>query len=477
MLALPAAACFGDPEYRCDASDECMRDDVQGMCEPSTHYCSYPDPECPSGAKYSDQAGELAGECVDDSGADDGSSSGESSSTGTPSTTTTSASSEATTDVPLPICGNAMPEEGELCDDGNDVDGDGCNVDCVPSGSPRWDPPLRVHVAAEGGDARFWDVDVRPDDTIIAVGLEDVFDQDALFVLWTGDGDVVWARQYDRGMGSDIARGVSSAVGSEIYVTGESTEAETPGGWISLVEPADGEVEITTPTERPWAVGIAHMHPSRLIVAGYGGGFVGARAYTDMVLPAWIAEAAITPGSMAAVAADGVRDIAYGAGNFDGLARVMQFVPGDPDPVVTLYEGAAGSGSQALEFGNGGLVLGGYVGVGMRDGWVQRLTSSGTPEWSWSTAQTGEEEVEDVAVAPSGEIVAVGFTTSLAQDVAVWKLSPAGELVWTWTWDEPMPNDDIARGVAVRADGDIVVVGALTEDDGTSDAWVARLTP
>jgi cysteine-rich repeat protein len=475
IVALPITSCFGAADYHCSSDDECQWGDRQGVCEASTDYCSYPDGDCPSGAKYSDQAGDLSGRCVDGPPTDDDGSSSSSSTSG--ESTTTSTGGDSTTDIPQPVCGNAVPEAGEPCDDGNDVDGDGCNVDCMLSGSPRWEPPVRVHVAGEGGDARFWDVDVRPDDTIIAVGLEDVFDQDALFVLWSGDGEVVWARQYDRGMGSDIARAVSSAVGSEIYVAGESTEPPSPGGWISLVEPADGDVEITTPTERTWAVGMAHMHPARLVVAGYGSGFVGARAFTDMVLPAWVAEAAITPGSMSAVAADGVRDIAYGAGNFDGVARVMQFAPGEVEPVVTLYDGPAGSGAQSLEFGDGALALGGYLGVGMRDGWVQRLSASGAELWSWSTAQDGEEEVEDVAIAPSGHVVAVGFTTELAQDVAVWKLSPDGELVWTWTWDEPLANDDIARGVAVRPDGDIVVVGALTKDDGTSDGWVVRLTP
>lgn len=39
---------------------------------------------------------------------------------------------------PSPMCGDAVVEGDEECDDGNDVDGDGCNVDCVPSGSIRW---------------------------------------------------------------------------------------------------------------------------------------------------------------------------------------------------------------------------------------------------------------------------------------------------------------------------------------------------
>jgi len=35
--------------------------------------------------------------------------------------------------VPVPVCGNALVEAGEACDDGNPVDGDGCENDCTPS--------------------------------------------------------------------------------------------------------------------------------------------------------------------------------------------------------------------------------------------------------------------------------------------------------------------------------------------------------
>jgi cysteine-rich repeat protein len=475
IVAWPVTSCFGAADYHCDADAECVWGERHGTCEPTTRYCSYPDAECPSGAKYSDQAGELAGECVDAPVADDsGTSTG-----GTSSSTdaTTGTSTDATTDGPQPVCGNEIPEAGELCDDGNEVDGDGCNVDCVPSGSPRWDPVERVHSGADDADALFWDVDVRPDDTIIAVGFEELVDEDALFVLFDGDGETVWARQYDPGVGNGIARAVSSAVGSEIYVLGGSPHPTATEGWLGVVEPADGDVESLVWTEQPLAIGLAHMHPSRLVVGGYGNGLVGARAFSDMLVPQWIAEVMLANTSMAAVAADGVRDVAYAAGQFSGTARVVQLAPGQPEPLVTLFDGPEGSGVQGLAFAEGSLVLGGYIGLGMRDGWVQRLSAAGDEAWSWSSAQIGEDEIEDVAIAPTGHVVAVGFTTGLAQDVGVWKLSPDGELAWTWTWDEPRANDDVARAVAVRPDGDIVVVGGRTADDGATDAWVVRLTP
>ncbi|USN54694.1 MAG: DUF4215 domain-containing protein [Candidatus Peribacteria bacterium] len=33
-------------------------------------------------------------------------------------------------DVYEPFCGNEILDEGEQCDDGNEINGDGCNNDC-----------------------------------------------------------------------------------------------------------------------------------------------------------------------------------------------------------------------------------------------------------------------------------------------------------------------------------------------------------
>ncbi len=39
---------------------------------------------------------------------------------------------------PAPACGDATVDPDEICDDGNRIDGDGCNVDCRPSGELLW---------------------------------------------------------------------------------------------------------------------------------------------------------------------------------------------------------------------------------------------------------------------------------------------------------------------------------------------------
>lgn len=61
LLALLTLAACGEPVFQCLDDPQC--DD--GFCEP-TGYCSFDDPDCPSGRRYGDLAGgDLGGTCVD----------------------------------------------------------------------------------------------------------------------------------------------------------------------------------------------------------------------------------------------------------------------------------------------------------------------------------------------------------------------------------------------------------------------------
>jgi hypothetical protein len=65
MAALVLAACVRSGGYECSSADQCMRDGVQGRCE-AVSFCSFPDPDCASGARFADHAGDYANRCVDE---------------------------------------------------------------------------------------------------------------------------------------------------------------------------------------------------------------------------------------------------------------------------------------------------------------------------------------------------------------------------------------------------------------------------
>jgi hypothetical protein len=59
LLALLATGCIGGSTFHCTGDAEC----APGTCE-ATGVCSFADGECPSGKRYGELSGELAGECV-----------------------------------------------------------------------------------------------------------------------------------------------------------------------------------------------------------------------------------------------------------------------------------------------------------------------------------------------------------------------------------------------------------------------------
>ncbi len=114
VIAASIAALGGchhpDQPFSCKDSSQCLYEGAEGLCE-LTGFCSFPDAKCPGGRRY--------GQYADD-----------------PRTGTC---------VPARSCGDKRISSGEECDDGNQINGDGCTNACVRCG-------------ASDGDARFsWD--------------------------------------------------------------------------------------------------------------------------------------------------------------------------------------------------------------------------------------------------------------------------------------------------------------------------------
>lgn len=64
MVCLLVQACGKTNAYHCSSSDQCVRNGTAGTCE-AAGYCSFPDPQCPSGNRFEPNAGDsLGGQCT-----------------------------------------------------------------------------------------------------------------------------------------------------------------------------------------------------------------------------------------------------------------------------------------------------------------------------------------------------------------------------------------------------------------------------
>jgi cysteine-rich repeat protein len=355
-------------------------------------------------------------------------------------------------------CGDGMLDEGEACDDGNDVDSDGCNVDCTISGSVLWhhtqaggadqseeafgiavDLRGRAYVGGEmwgGTDFDLWVRQYEDDalgwtqlldggggnagaralalhgNTLYAAGYRVVAGQsnDVWLRSFGLDGSVGWAVDYNDALsGSNVGQGVATDPGGNVIVAANESVGDP------LAPQADAWIREYTPAGAPvWTV-------------GYGG---------------------------AAAATDSARAVAT-----DATGRVA----------VVGIETVAGQGT---------------------DMWIRVYDTNGGMQWTATYANVNalDDEATAVAFDGDGNVIVAGYELDPVIPWRLWltKYDPAGGLVWTQTWDGELLEGARAFGVAVDDTGDIVVTGqhramAVNQllvrklDPGGNERWTTRI--
>ena len=107
-LALSSAAGCNTPDaFACSNSAQCATPDVDGPCEGSG-FCSFPDPDCPSGRRYGGLSGALSNACVDDPEQGTDVTSGNATSSEVTSSPATSSPGEATSDAASSSSGDTL---------------------------------------------------------------------------------------------------------------------------------------------------------------------------------------------------------------------------------------------------------------------------------------------------------------------------------------------------------------------------------
>ena len=406
-----------------------------------------------------------------------------------PTTSSTSASAESgpvTTSTDTgggDLCGNGMLDDGEVCDDGNEVGGDGCEPDCTSSDDvqPLWelehggpfgyadcgggvafDTEGNLILAGLWADeiwvgkydtdyALLWEVfypavsglggcmEVRvavdAADAVAVIGPQGP-SQDVFVAKLDADGGELWTQTF---AGDGIAGGVPGDIAFDlegnVLVAGELTDAMTNMQfWLTKLTPDGDEV---------WA----DTH------AGPGCCVNGARGV-----------AADTDGNVWAVGyeSSGMYLTQVFMQQYDAAGGILDTL------VIPSVDGSSGheiAYDVALDTFGDRIVVGTHrvdAGVDDNDAWVRRYVGGAE---AWMTWFEGTGPAEDfalgVALAPDGTIVSAGVMYDAPEDGLrnrwLAKLSEDGTPLWQRRVDES--STDFWVSVAVAADGRIAVAG------------------
>ncbi len=442
LAAVGLVACLPDPVFVCDGDEQCRALGEDARCE-VVGYCSEVDQNCPSGRRFHEYAGDgLAGQCTNIT------------------------------------CGDGQLQGDEACDDGNDIDGDGCNNDCRISGQEVWD----VSYASPG--------DVR--DRCYSVAADSVGNVTVVgHVTTEGRGYDVWIRQYDPSgepLWTIVVDGeahIDEEGWSVFRVADDDLLVAGSVASTAFVDPSGNEVWM----EDTWLgrIRIANGMGSLVWQQSWDGG-------TSVMDEPWIdvaRDVTIAPnGDVVAIGYATVRrqfetDIWFQRRSPDGRTiRWTQHREGFP--------GDLGRNAQDRAHGIA-VVPGGYVGVGVKQTapapgqelgqslfWIEQFDEDGNTVWS-DEGVPGERDsvLTAVAATPEGDVIVAGWRNSAGGDTDMWlqRRGPTGQVLWDETIASPSGDDDKANALVVDARGGFIVGGEMGAGAGSTDAWIRRYAP
>ncbi len=408
---------------------------------------------------------------------------------GTSSPTTSGAGSEATagseveSDTAAVTCGNGQLEADEACDDGDLVNGDGCNEDCTVSAALVWE-----YRSGLKGDDSFRGVASTADAKIFAVGARftDEGTQDR-WVTQFQDQALAWAETYHHG---EFEAALAVAVhGSAIYVAGAVSPGGSKDAWIGKLA-LDGAIvwedALDSGFGDDFVTNLAVTPEGDVVVAGVislEGGLAATwtRRYGTSGEVQWtheipiLAEALYTVGPGVAVTAEHVVVGGYRLpkpGEYQ--AMLSAYPPGGGEPSFMIDLPTIGGVFGVASDPRGALAL---VLQDLTDGFVVDRTSS-TGELLWSSTACAGDLGSAVAIDGQGDIVVVGAGPgAIGRNIRLCKFSAEGDLRWGKDLDGGL-GEDRGLAVAILPDDRIVATGSMwggaTE---RTDAWLAVFTP
>ncbi|MCX4239579.1 DUF4215 domain-containing protein [Paraliomyxa miuraensis] len=352
------------------------------------------------------------------------------------------------TTQPEPVCGNGILESIEECDDGNQVDGDGCDADCTLNlDTSLWQ-------TTHAGDAGVRDgghgIAVDGAGNIVVGGYEvdAIGDPNMWLAKYAPDGTELWATTYDPSGGlDDRIYGVAIDPMDNIVVVGDVDVAPSSSDvWVAKLDGNGGELWSAT-FDGPDAGddggrGVACDSAGNVIAVGFQ------RVANNDV------------------------DIFVVALSAGGATQWSELVPG-PKTLDDRATGVAVNGSDEI-------VVSGYVSNGgfNRDVWLRKYDAGGGEQWTeiWDSANSGDDVGWGVAIAPDGSIAVAGMTPVIADNQDVWlgRFDGDGMLLWWKQFGGQAYVDDTGLAVTADGDGNLVVAGFRGASPSDTDIWLRK---
>ena len=396
------------------------------------------------------------------------------------------------------VCGNGTLESGEQCDDGNDVEGDGCESDCSLSpGAAYW---TRTHDQSGKIDEGAGVATDGVGNIYVVANVEDANNQQDIWIRkYDPTGVSLWTQQYDGGVGSidSVSSVTSDDAGFMIAVGRQSTGGMGSDFWLSRCDPQGQLLWAFTDAGPIFGADIAMLPGGEFVVSGSikqnGDDNAWIRRYDGSGAEVWtrVYEGADNgPDTASSVAVDG-------AGNILVAGRTFTMVEGfniwlrryTPDGQVDWSverDGPVGG----IDWANGiadDPLSGEIAVVGRVDGeggsvdiWIAKYDDAGVEQWEVIHDENGETDLaNDVDIDSAGNVIVVGQTEFGAQDdIWIGKYSAAGDELWIDVYGNEAGEEDLARAVAVDPFDDIVTVGYETLIASfDSDVWINKREP
>jgi cysteine-rich repeat protein len=405
--------------------------------------------------------------------------------------------SSADSGVGPATCGNGIEEEGEACDDGDRVQADGCNDDCVLSGTLLWS-----HSQANGrggtDQARGIAADDEDDAYVAGSVHTAATTTDAWLRRYDAPGGIEWTQTVDgAAMGDDIAYAVARD-GGALFFAGQRVDGGTLDTWLARYDLAGNQAWAVTYDggigANDVAFGVVVTPGDEVVIAGHTGVMdqgndVLVRKYSAAGDPVWTSTyggAAAGNDRGYAIAADPDANLVVtGWETTGGMLDlwVRKYGPGGGELWTRGYAGMAGLDDQgfgvAVDAVTRDIVVVGVEGMATTTGrsFLRKYDLDGNEMWTLSgDGSTGEgASWRAVAIGVGGVIAVVGSETVAGADrIVVSKFAADSSPLWTTVEDAAGPA--VAYAVAYVGDG-LYVAGTVDKGVDGVDTWVGRFAP